>query len=138
MQLRPGTVSLACARLIVTFAPFSTYYLIHITKGNEWKTTFRTCYGSFEWLVMPFGLSNIPLVFQRFMNNIFVDMLDICMVVYLDNILIYSDNLKEHTKHIKEVLTRQQKNGLFTSPSKCAFHQDRIKFLGFVLSSEEI
>jgi len=65
---------------------------------------------------MSFGLSNALSVFQRFMNNIFVDMLDVCMIVYLNDILIYSNNLKEHTKHVKKVLTRLRKNGLFTVP----------------------
>ena len=96
--------------------------MVHIAKGNEWKTAFRTHYRSFEWLVMPFGLSNAPSVFQRFMNDIFLDLLDVCVVVYLDDILIYSDNLENHKNHIKEVLRRFRDNGLYASPTKCAFH----------------
>ena len=80
------------------------YHLVQIAKGDEWKTAFRTHYGSFKWLVMPFGLTNGPAAFQRFMNNIFGDLLDQCIVVYLDDILIYSDNPEQHTKHIWEVL----------------------------------
>ena len=68
------------------------YHLVRIADGDEWKTAFRTRYGSYEWLVMPFGLTNAPLALQRFMNMIFADMLDVCVVVYLDNILIYLDN----------------------------------------------
>ena len=82
----------------------SVYHLVHIAKGDEWKTAFYTRYGSFEWLVMPFGLSNAPSAFQRFMNNIFLDVLDIFVVIYLDDILIYSDNMDNHRKHVKEVL----------------------------------
>jgi Reverse transcriptase (RNA-dependent DNA polymerase) len=63
-----------------------------------------THYGSFEWVVMPFGLMNAPAAFQRFMNDIFSDLLDICILVYIDDILIYSDTLEEYRKHIKEVL----------------------------------
>ena len=80
------------------------YHLVWIAEGNEWKTAFQTHYGSFEWLVMPFGLTNGPAAFQRFMNDIFRDLLDQCVVVYLDNILIYSNNPKQHMKHVWEVL----------------------------------
>ncbi|KAL7278114.1 hypothetical protein ACG7TL_008085 [Trametes sanguinea] len=80
------------------------YNLVRIAPGDEWKTAFRTRYGSFEWLVMPFGLSNAPAAFQRFVNDIFSDLLDVCVVVYLDDILIYSDNPEQHREHIKEVL----------------------------------
>jgi len=82
----------------------SAYHLVCIAQDNKWKTLFRTCYGSYKWLVMPFGLLNMPFAFQRFINEIFSDLLDICIVIYLNNILIYSDNLEEHKDHIKEVL----------------------------------
>jgi len=82
----------------------SAYHLVHIAKGDKWKTAFCTRYGSFEWLVMPFGLSNAPSAFQHFMNDIFSDVLDIFVVIYLDDILIYSDNMDDHRKHVKEVL----------------------------------
>jgi len=84
----------------------SAYHLVHIAKGDEWKTAFRTRYGLFKWLVMPFGLSNAPSAFQHFINDIFSDVLDIFVVIYLDNILIYSDNMDDHKKHVKEVLKR--------------------------------
>ena len=67
-----------------------------IANGDKWKTAFCMHYGSYEWLMMPFGLTNTPFTFQRFMNMIFTDMLDVCVVVYLDNILIYLDNKKDH------------------------------------------
>jgi len=111
----------------------SAYYLVCIAKGDEWKTAFCTHYGLFEWLVMPFGLSNAPSAFQHFMNDIFSDVLDIFVVIYLDDILIYSDNMDDYKKHIKKVLKRLRENQLYTSPTKCVFHQDRIEFLGFVL-----
>jgi len=75
-----------------------------ITEGDEWKTAFQTCYGSFEWLVMPFGLTNSPAAFQWFMNDILGDLLDLCIVVYLDNILVYSDDPVQHREHIREIL----------------------------------
>ena len=72
------------------------YHLVCIADGDEWKTAFRTRYGSFEWSVMPFGLTNAPAAFQRFMNDIFSDLLDVCVVIYLDDILIYSNNISKH------------------------------------------
>ena len=82
---------------------------------------------------MPFGLSNALLAFQYFINDIFSDVLDVFVVIYLDDILIYSDNMDDHKKHVKEVLKRLRENWLYASPTKCVFHQDRIEFLGFVL-----
>jgi hypothetical protein len=82
----------------------STYHLIRITSGDEWKTAFHMHYGSYEWLVMPEGLTNAPATFQQFVNSIFADMLDICVIIYLDDILIYSQDLASHKNHIQEVL----------------------------------
>ena len=80
------------------------YHLVRIAKGDEWKTAFRTRYRSFEWHVMLFGLTNAPAAFQRFVNDIFSDLLDVCIVVYLDDILIYSDDITQHWQHVCEVL----------------------------------
>jgi hypothetical protein len=104
------------------------YHLIRIAEGNEWKTAFRTRYGSFEWLVMPFGLTNTPAAFQRYMNDIFSDLLDVHVIIYLDDILVYSDNPADHTKHVHEVLRRLRKF--------CCFSTDTVEYLGFILSPE--
>ena len=82
---------------------------------------------------MPFGLSNTPAAFQHFMNNMFGDLLDVCPMVYLDDILIYSDNLADHQQHIHEVLNRLRKHGLFTKAEKCEFHVETTEFLGYIL-----
>ena len=84
----------------------SAYHLMYIVKGDEWKTAFCTHYNLFEWLVMLFGLLNALSAFQCFMNDIFSDILDIFVVIYLDNILIYSNNINNYKKHVKEVLKR--------------------------------
>lgn len=110
----------------------NTYHLVRIAKGDKWKTAFCTWYGSFELLVMSFGLSNTPTAFQPFMNEIFGDLLDIYVVVYLDNILIYLNNLEDHQRHVKEVLRQLQVYKLYASPTKCTFHKDSIEFLGFI------
>jgi len=112
------------------------YHLVRISEGDEWKTAFRTRYGSYEWLVMPFGLTNAPAAFQRFINDIFADMLDVCVVVYLDDILIYSDDPDIHRTHVTEVLRRLRANGLYAAEKKCFFHQEKVEFLGFMLSPE--
>jgi hypothetical protein len=112
------------------------YHLVRIADGEEWKTTFRTRYGSFEWLVMPFGLTNAPAAFQRFMNDIFSDLLDVCVIIYLDDILIYSEDISQHKAHVKEVLRRLRKNGLYAAPPKCEFHKDSVEYLGFILSTD--
>src|SRR6202047_2226199 len=80
------------------------YNNVHMKEGEEYKTAFRTKYGHFKYLVMPFGLTNTPAAFQRFMNNIFRDLLDITVIVYLGDILIFSENPDQHGKHMKEVL----------------------------------
>lgn len=112
------------------------YYLVRIAEGDEWKTTFRTRYGSFEWLVVPFGLTNAPSAFQRFMNDIFADLLDVYVIIYLDDILIYSDNMADHKKHVKEVLRRLRKHKLYARADKCEFHADTVEYLGYILSPQ--
>ena len=112
------------------------YHLLRISEGDEYKTAFRTRYGSFEWRVMPFGLSNSPSAFQHFINGIFADLLDISIVVYLDDILIYSDNPKEHKKHVREVLRQLRANNLYCSLSKCEFSVTTTEYLGYVLSPQ--
>jgi hypothetical protein len=97
---------------------------------------FRMKYGSYEWMVMPFGLTNSPATFQRFMNNILGDLLDICVVVYLDDILIYSNNLKEHKEHVQELPHRLQKHRLFAKAEKCEWHKDSIEFLRYILLNQ--
>ena len=124
------------ARIYTTIDLRHAYHLVRIAEGDEWKTAFRTRYGSFEWLVMPFGLTNAPAAFQRFMNDIFSDLLDVNVTVYIDDILIYSDDPTEHKKHVREVLRRLRKHGLYARPDKCHFGVDSIEYLGFILSKE--
>ena len=83
---------------------------------------------------MPFELTNAPAAFQHLMNNLFSDLLDIYVLVYLDDILIYSDMLEEHRHHVHEVLFRLQSNKLYTCGYKCSFHNDTVKYLSFILS----
>ena len=95
-------------------------------------------YGSYEWQVMPFGLSNAPVAFQQFVNTIFTDLLDVCVIVYLDDILVFSENESLHEEHVREVLRRLRKHGLFANPSKCEFHTDTTEYLGYILSPSRL
>ena len=113
-----------------------TYNLVCIVDSDEWKTTFRTWYGSYEFQVMHYGLTNVPASFQRFMNEVFKDMLDVSVVVYLDNILVYSDNPDDHVKHIHQVLKHLCTNDLFIKVDKCDFGVDTTNFLGFIVSPD--
>lgn len=87
---------------------------------------------------MPFGLSNSPSVFQAFVNEIFRDMLNLRVIVYIDDILIYSDTLEAHVRDVRVVLQRLIDNQLYAKVQKCEFHQTRIAFLGYVISAEGV
>ena len=100
------------------------------------KTAFQTQYGSFEWLVMPFGLTNAPSSFQRFMNDIFCDLLNVTITIYLDNILIFLNDPTQHKNYVWEVLHRIWKHGLYCQPDKCFFSVDSVEYLGFILLKE--
>ena len=123
------------ARIYTTIDLRHAYHLVHITEGDEWKTVFSR-YGSFEWLVMPFGLTNAPAAFQRFMNDIFSDLLDVNVIVYLDDILVFSDNPDDHIKHVREVFRRLRLNALYAQPDKCFFSKDTVEYLGFILTKD--
>uniref|UniRef100_A0AAY5K2N8 ribonuclease H n=1 Tax=Esox lucius TaxID=8010 RepID=A0AAY5K2N8_ESOLU len=112
----------------------SAYHLVRIRKGDEWKTAFITQRGHYEYRVMPFGLTNAPAVFQAFMNDIFRDMIDRFVIIYLDDILIYSGNLTEHIGHVRQVLQRLQQHRLYVKLEKSVFHVSQVAFLGSVLS----
>lgn len=114
------------------------YNLIRIRSGHEWKAAFRCQFGQFEPTVVQFGLTNAPPVFQRFINFIFSDILNIYVVVYLDDILIFSKNLEDHRMHVSEVLKRLAAHSLVVKPSKCLFHQESVTFLGFRLSANGV
>jgi hypothetical protein len=115
------------------------YNNIRIKEGNEYKAAFKTPLGLFEPLVMTFGLCNAPATFQTFMNHIFQDMVDEGhVVVYLDDILIFTDNLTLLDKLTHEVLSCLDKFDLYLKPEKCSFAQTTIDYLGLVISEGQI
>src|SRR6266478_7552257 len=122
------------ARIYLKIDLKHAYHLVCIVEGDEPKMAFWTRYGSYEWRVIPFGLSNAPASFQRFINEVLGELMDICTVGYLDDILVYSDSLENHQDQVWEVLQCLQKAGLYANPKKCKFHTDTVEYLGFILS----
>ena len=112
------------------------YNLVRIKEGDDWKIPFHTRYGYFEYNVMPFGLTNAPAVFQHMMNDIFREHLDDFVVIYLDDILIFSKNEEEHEKHVRLVLEKLRERGLYAKLEKCLFHQTEMEFLGFIATTD--
>ena len=115
-----------------------TYHLVCIADGDEWKTAFRTHYESFEWFIIPFSLTNALADFQQFMNDIFSDLLDVCVVIYLDDILIYSNDMSKHHWYVKEVLKRLHKAGLYAKAEKCEFYSELVEYLWYILSPSSL
>src|SRR5204862_5042939 len=99
----------------------SGYYQIAIDPKDRYKTAFRTRYGHYEFNVMPLGFTNAPATFQTLMNDIFQDLLDICVIVYLDDILIYSKHKEEHEYHLRQVLERLKEHQIYAKHSKFTF-----------------
>jgi hypothetical protein len=114
------------------------FHLIRIREGDEWKTAFRTRYGLYEFMVMPFGLTNAPATFQDMMNHVFRDMIDLGLLVYMDDLLIYAKTAEEHDEIVREVLGRLQKHKLAVSPEKCVWRVTEVEFLGYIIGRDGI
>ena len=107
---------------------------IHMAKGEEWKTAFRTHLELYKYLVMPFGLSNAPSFFQNFLNDVLGnDILDIFVTAHVNDILVFSKTLQEHRKHVKIVLGWIQAAGLQLDINKCEFEVQETKYLGLII-----
>ena len=112
----------------------SAYNLVRIQKGDEWKTAFSTTSGHYEYRVMPYGLMNAPSVFQSFVDEIFRDLHGQGVVVYIDDILIYSATCAEHVSLVCKVLGHLLEHDLYVKAEKCLFFQQSVSFLGHRIS----
>jgi hypothetical protein len=116
----------------------SAFNRLRIAKGDEWLTAFRTRYGLFEYLVTPFGLANAPSSFQHYVNDVLRPYLDIFCTAYIDDILIYSEDLDEHKRHVDLILGALQDAGLQLDIDKCEFHKTEVTYLGLIITTNGV
>jgi hypothetical protein len=112
------------------------YHQLRIRPSNIPKTAFITKYGLYEFTVMSFGLTNVPAFFMNLMKSVFMDYLDKFVVVFIDDILIYSQSEEEHVNHLKMVLQRLREHQLYAKLSKCEFWIDEVLFLGHIINKD--
>lgn len=129
---------LAGAKYFTSLDLRSGYHQLRIAEEDVPKTAFNTRYGHYEYTVMPFGLTNAPASFQALMNDVLRPYLDKFVVVYLDDILIYSNTWEEHLEHLNTVFTALRDNQLHCAAEKCQFAQREIDYLGFIVSEQGV
>ena len=135
-KVKKTLMRLAQARIFTKLDVRGAYNLIRRKEGDEWKTAFRMRYGLFESLVMSFGLTNAPTTFQNFINDSLSPDLDNLTTAYLDDILIYSNDLHKYQAHVEKILAATTKQGLYLKPDKCEFHAQEVKYLGLIVGAE--
>ena len=125
---------LSSAKIYTKLDLRDAYHCIWIKEGKEWMTAFQTRYGHFEYTVMPFRLTNTLATFQAYVNHALSNLLDICCIIYLNDILIFSNSEEEHIHHIQEVLKWLQKFQLYIKVPKCKWHTTHVGYLRFMIT----
>nr|GEZ96853.1 putative nucleotidyltransferase, ribonuclease H [Tanacetum cinerariifolium] len=131
----------AVAQAVVDLLPTLTARItdeLRVKERDVSKTAFRTCYGHYEFLVMPFGLTNAPVVFMDLMNRVFLEYLDKFVIVFIDDILVYSKTREEHEDHLRIVLEILRQKKLYAKFSKCDFWLGQVAFLSYIVSADRI
>ena len=135
LPLIKETLDAICrAKIFTKLDVIAAFNRIRVKQGHEWLTAFITRFGLFESLVVPFGLQGAPGAFQNYINDILHDVLDVYATAYLDDVLIYSDNIQDHERHVNDVLDRLAKAGLSVDIDKCEFYTTRTKYLGLIIT----
>lgn len=129
---------LTMARFYTNIDLRSGYWQVRIALGDEGKTTCVTRYGSFEFLVMPFGMTNAPATFCNLMNDVLYEFLDRFVVVYLDDIVVYSETLSDHVDHLRAMFVKLRENKLYAKKKKCKLCREEITFLGHIIGNGQI
>jgi hypothetical protein len=126
------------ARIFSNIDLRSCYHQVRIKEEYISKKTFNTIYGHHEFMAVPFGLSNAPAIFMCLMNGVFREYLEKFVIVFLDDILIYSKSKEDHEKHMRMVLQVLRKHKLYAKLSKCIFYQKKIHYLEHIISAKGI
>jgi len=116
----------------------SGYNQVRMAEADVHKTTFKTHSGHYEYLVMPFGLTNAPATFQGLMNSMFREFLKRLLLVFFDDILIYSKSMEDHLHHLQTVLSTMRANALLAKKSKCYFRVTRVEYIGHFITRERV
>ncbi len=126
------------AKVLSTIDLFSGYHQVPMYIDDQDKTTFTTMFGNYKFRVMPFGLCNAPASFQREMNRIFFDLIGVCLFIYIDDLIVFSDSVESHIDHLTKVFSILEENGLKLNLEKCSFFKEEVILLGHTLSTKGI
>jgi hypothetical protein len=132
--IRETLDSICKATIFTKLDVIAAFNRVRIAEGHEWLTAFITRFGLYESLVTPFGLQGAPATFQHYINDVLYDILDAHATAYLDDVLVYSTNRKDHIQHVRDVLRRMIDAGLQIDIEKCEFHTERTKYLGLIIT----